>query len=136
MVMFMNESPDGGMWVKVEKSKQKQAIVALERIYKTAMPYSIFQYDFLDQLNARQYVQEQRWHKVVTIATTLSFIICCLGLFGLAHLSTSRRIKEIGIRSLLGATSSQIVALLSADFLQLVSHRLCYCCPYFLDRDE
>ncbi|HET9278020.1 MAG TPA: FtsX-like permease family protein, partial [Flavitalea sp.] len=47
-------------------------------------------------------------------------IICCLGLFGLAHLSTSRRVKEIGIRKVLGASSAHIVALLSADFLKLV----------------
>ena len=120
MVMYMNEVPDGGIWVKVQKSKQKQAIAALERIYKGAMPNAIFQYDFLDELNAKQYMQEQRWHKVVTIATILSFIICCLGLFGLAHLSTNRRVKEIGIRKVLGASSAHIVALLSTDFLKLV----------------
>ena len=65
-------------------------------------------------------MQEQRWQKVISIATILSFIICCLGLFGLAHLSTNQRIKEIGIRKVLGATVSQIVALLSGDFLKLV----------------
>ena len=120
IVMYMNEWPDGGIWIKFEKSKQKEAIGALQRMYKAAMPNSVFAYDFLDELNARQYVQEQRWHQVVTIATILSFIICCLGLFGLAHLSTSRRTKEIGIRKVLGASSEHIVALLSSDFLKLV----------------
>src|SRR6185503_1293777 len=96
MVMYMNEWPDGDMWVKFEKSKQKEAMAALERIYKKAMPGAVYQYDFLDALNARQYLQEQRWQKVISIVTTLSFVICCLGLFGLAHLSTNRRIKEIG----------------------------------------
>ena len=108
------------MWVKFEKSKQKEAMAALERIYKKAMPNAIYQYNFFDELNARQYLQEQRWQQVISIATILSFIICCLGLFGLAHFSTNQRIKEIGIRKVLGASVSQIVALLSGDFLKLV----------------
>lgn len=120
MAMFMNETPDGGIWIKFEKSKQRQAMAVFERIYKTAMPNTIYHFDFLDQMNAKQYQQEQRWHKVISIATTLSFLICCLGLFGLAHLSTHRRIKEIGIRKVLGASSRQIVTLLSGDFIKLV----------------
>jgi putative ABC transport system permease protein len=120
MVMYMNEWPDGGMWVKFEKPKLKEAMAALERIYKKGMPNAVYQYNFLDELNAKQYLKEQRWQKVISVATALSFIICCLGLFGLAHLSTNRRIKEIGIRKVLGASVSQIVALLSSDFLKLV----------------
>jgi putative ABC transport system permease protein len=120
MVMYMSEWPDGGMWVKFEKSKQKEAMAALERIYKKAMPNAVYGYDFLDQLNARQYLQEQRWQQVISVATALSFVICCLGLFGLAHLSTNQRIKEIGIRKVLGASVSQIVRLISGDFLKLV----------------
>jgi len=120
MAMYMNEFPDGGVWVKFEKSKQKEAMAALERIYKKAMPSAVYHYNFLDELNAKQYVQEQRWQKVVSVATILSFIVCCLGLFGLAHLSTNQRIKEIGIRKVLGASVSEIVTLLSGDFLKLV----------------
>jgi len=120
MAMYMNEFPDGGMWVKFEKSKQKEAMAALERIYKKTMPSAVYQYNFLDELNAKQYVQEQRWQKVVSVATILSFIVCCLGLFGLAHLSTNQRIKEIGIRKVLGASVSEIVTFLSRDFLKLV----------------
>ncbi len=120
MVMYMSEWPDGGIWVKFEKAKQKEAMAALEHIYKKAMPNAVYQYDFLDELNARQYLQEQRWQQAISVATTLSFIICCLGLFGLTHLSTNLRIKEIGIRKVLGASVSQIVGLLSGDFLKLV----------------
>lgn len=120
MVMYMSETPDGGMWVKFEKSKQKEALAAMERIYKKAIPGAVYRNNFLDELNARQYVQEQRWQQVISIATMLSFIVCWLGLFGLAHLATNRRIKEIGIRKVLGASISQVVALLSVDFLKLV----------------
>jgi len=120
MLMYATEVPDGGIWVRFDKSKQKAAMAALERIYKYAMPGSVYQYNFLDELNAAQYVQEQRWQKAINVATVLSFIICCLGLFGLAHLSTDRRIKEIGIRKVLGASVGNIVTLMSVDFLKLV----------------
>lgn len=120
MIMYMKEWPDGNMWIKFEKSRQKEAMAAIEQIYKKAMPATIYQYNFLDELNARQYLQEQRWQKVISIATILSFIICCLGLFGLAHLSTHQRTKEIGIRKVLGASVSQIVRMLSGSFLKLV----------------
>jgi putative ABC transport system permease protein len=120
MVMYTAEVPDGGVWIRFDKSKQKEAMAAVERIYKNAMPGSVYQYNFLDELNARQYVQEQRWQQVVSVATILAFIICCLGLFGLAHLSTDRRVKEIGIRKVLGASVTNIVALISIDFLKLV----------------
>jgi putative ABC transport system permease protein len=120
MLMYMKETPDGGIWIKIERTKQKQALAAVERIYKTAMPGAVYNFNFLDELDAMQYMQEQRWQKIISIATVLSFIVCCLGLFGLAHLSTSRRIKEIGIRKVLGATVSQVVVLLSGDFLKLV----------------
>lgn len=120
MLMYMTASPDGGMWIKYDKPRQKEAMAALERIYKKAMPNAVFQYNFLDELNARGYLQEKRWQIAISIATAISFIICCLGLFGLAHLSTNQRIKEIGIRKVLGASVGQVVRLLSVDFLKLV----------------
>jgi len=120
MVMYASEVPDGGIWIRFNQAKQKEAMVAIERIYKRAMPGAVYQYNFLDELNAQQYIQEQRWQQVVSIATILAFIICCLGLFGFAHLSTNQRTKEIGVRKVLGASVGQIVILLSRDFLKPV----------------
>jgi putative ABC transport system permease protein len=84
------------------------------------MPSALFEYGLMDAMNAKDFYKEQQWQKVVTIGTILSFIICWLGLFGLAHLSTYQRIKEIGIRKVLGASVSQIVALLAGGFIRLV----------------
>ena len=120
MVMYMNDNYDGSLLVKLDRSRQQQGIAATEHIYRSAIPDAAFQYNFLDDLNARQYFQEQRWQKIINIATLLSFTVCCLGLFGLAHLSTARRVKEIGIRKVLGASVSQIIAALSFNFLKLV----------------
>ena len=120
IVMYLKEVPDGGVWVKAEKMKQQEAMTALARVYKAAMPDAVYEYKFLDELNASQYLQEHRWQQIISAAVVLAFLICSLGLFGLAHLSTQRRVKEIGIRKVLGATATQVVALLSRDFLKLV----------------
>lgn len=121
LVMYMTEVPDGGIWIRFDKAKQKEALAAIEKIAKAAIPAAAFQFAFLDELNAKQYVQEQRWQQVVGIASVLSFVICCLGLLGLAHLAAHQRAKEIGVRKVLGASVAQIVTLISHDFLKLVA---------------
>ncbi len=120
MVMIMSDWYGDNILVKIEKSKQKEAIAALESTYKKAMPTAVFQYDFMDEINAKEYLQEQRGQKIISVATGLSILICCLGLFGMAHLATNQRMKEIGIRKVLGASVTTIVSLLSKDFLKLV----------------
>ena len=120
MIMFMKKNPDGDIWIKVDQVNMQKAIVALEKIYKRAMPSALFEYGLMDEMNAKDFFKDQQWQKVITIGTSLSFIICWLGLFGLAHLSTYQRIKEIGIRKVLGATISQIVVLLTGGFIKLV----------------
>ena len=120
MVMIVCNWFSSGIWVRIEKSKQQQALTAIKNAYQKAMPASYFQYSFLDELNEKEYVQEQHWQKIISIATVLSILICCLGLFGLAHLAAQQRVKEIGIRKVLGASVKSIVSLLSKDFLLLV----------------
>lgn len=120
MVLFMKRVPDGGMWVKFKTARQGEAMAAVERIYKQIMPDAPYEYGFLDEMNAQQYRQEARWQRVISIATVISFVVCCLGLFGLAHLSAHQRTKEIGIRKTLGASVQQMVVLLSGSFLKLV----------------
>ncbi len=85
------------------------------------MPDAVFTYNFLGEQNAKQYKQEQQWQKLVNIATILSLIICCFGLLGMARLSINQRIKEIGVRKVLGATVSQILTLHTTNFLKLRS---------------
>jgi putative ABC transport system permease protein len=119
-VLFMTPGERGGIWLKVEKSRQPEAIHAFEKIYRKAMPDASYEYGFLDELNAREYEQEQRWQKIIGFTTGVSIVICCLGLFGLMHLAAQQRTKEIGIRKVLGASVSSIVLLLSKEFLQLV----------------
>jgi putative ABC transport system permease protein len=92
----------------------------LEKAYKVAAPQAVYAYHFLDESNAKQYERERRWDRVIGVATTLSIVICCLGLFGLAHLAANQRVKEIGIRKVLGASVVDVMVFLSVGFLKLV----------------
>ncbi|MEP7373274.1 MAG: ABC transporter permease [Chitinophagaceae bacterium] len=129
MVMFVSDWASGGIWIRIEKGRQQKALAAIEAAYKKAMPTALFQYNFLDELNAKEYIQEQRWQRIIGVATVLSIVICCLGLFGLAHLAAQRRIKEIGIRKVLGASVTSIASLLTKDFLRLVVTSLLIASP-------
>lgn len=120
MVMLMCDWDSQGIWVRIDKRNQQRALRLIEAAYKKAMPTALYEYSFLDELNEKAYAQEQRWQRIIIIATIVSVIICGLGLFGLAHLAARRRIKEIGIRKVLGATVGNITSLLTRDFLRLV----------------
>ena len=87
--------------------------------------------------NANRYAEEVRWRDIITYASFLAIIVSSLGLFGLAHLATQQRIKEIGIRKVLGASLSQIVLLLNSDFAKLVLISVVLASPaayYFIDQ--
>lgn len=96
------------------------AIAQIEKDWKAIYPDEDFTYRFMDDSIARFYKAEQDTAKLLNWATGLSILISCLGLLGLAIHSTNQRTKEIGVRKVLGATVSQIVALLSVDFVQLI----------------
>ena len=92
----------------------------LKRAWQVVAPNQDFEYHFLDESLASAYEQEQKSATVVKIASALSIFIACMGLFGLATLTVTRRTKEIGVRKVLGANALQLVRLLSKDFLVLV----------------
>jgi putative ABC transport system permease protein len=98
-----------------------QAVIAgVEKTFKEFFPGNAFQYSFLSDTYNRQYKDDTRFGKVITIFTGLGIIISCLGLIGLSSYTAAQRTKEIGIRKTLGATTSSIVTLLGYDFVKLV----------------
>lgn len=95
----------------------------VERIkgsWKSFAPDAPFDYSFMDEEFNALYRSEQRMGKVFSIFTVLSIFVACLGLFGLSVFTAERRKKEMGVRKVLGASATQIVALLSGNFLKLV----------------
>src|SRR5688500_10118796 len=80
-------------------------IAALKKAWKTVAPNQEFEYQFLDESIAALYRQEERTSTIVKLASALSIFIACMGLFGLATLTVTRRTKEIGVRKVLGAST-------------------------------
>ncbi len=118
-VMF-NAAPQPRISVLLKAGNLSDNIAILKQAWAAAAPGQDFDYKFLDETIAAQYQQEQRTNLIVQIASGLSIFIACMGLFGLATLSVVKRIKEIGIRKVLGAGVGSIVRLLSVDFVMLV----------------
>lgn len=97
-----------------------EVIAAIQQVWKKVNPDAPFEYYFLDDRIQQQYESEMKLGALVTAATGLAVIIACLGLSGLVSFSANQRTKEIGIRKVMGASSRQVVALLSRDFITLV----------------
>ena len=98
----------------------KTAISKMEAAWHEVYPNEDFDYRFVNESIARFYKSEQNTGKLLQWATGLSVLISCLGLLGLAIYTSNQRTKEIGIRKVMGATVTQIVVLLSADFMKLI----------------
>jgi len=107
--------------VRMRAGNMQDNIDILRKAWLAVAPGQEFEYHFLDDRLAIAYTQEQKSAVVVRIASALSIFIACMGLFGLATLTVSRRTKEVGIRKVLGASTFQLVQLLSKEFLLLVA---------------
>ena len=110
----------GTILVRTEAGKTKETIAGLARISKDLNPDFTFSYQFSDQEYARLYNSEQVVSKLSNYFAFLAIFISCLGLLGLAMFTAEQRLKEIGIRKVLGATVGSLFALLSSEFLILV----------------
>lgn len=106
--------------LRVEGGDLRSVVDLLETTWSTVAPDLPFEFYFLDDAIDAQYRQEERLSRIIATAAVLAVLIACLGLFGLAALTVVRRRKEIGVRKVLGATISDVVVLLSRDFVTLV----------------
>jgi len=96
------------------------ALAKAESIFKKYNPQYPFEYAFADDSYAKKFKEQQRTGVLAMLFAGLTIFISCLGLFGLASYTAESRIKEIGVRKVLGASVSSVTALLSKDFLMLV----------------
>ncbi len=106
--------------LKIDTRHADEAINHLTKIWKAAVPDIPLEYAFVDESIAKQYGSEQKTEGIFYAFAGLSLLIACLGLFGLTIFVTERKVKEIGIRKVLGASVTGIVGLLSGDFIKLV----------------
>jgi putative ABC transport system permease protein len=106
--------------VRINGANVKDAVSNVEATWKKINPDQPFEYQFLDDHFADLYHADQAVSKVVGILAGLAILISCLGLFGLSSYAAEKRVKEIGIRKVMGASVSNITAMLSKDFMWLV----------------
>lgn len=112
--------PWGTILVRSKPGETKQAIESLERVCKQVNPQIPFTYQFSDLEFDKLYRSEQVVSRLANYFALLAVFISCLGLFGLATYTAAQRTREIGIRKVLGASVTNVTALLSGDFIKLV----------------
>ena len=107
-------------FVRIQAGDPSAILLSIESDWKKLQPELPFTYSFLDEDVDRFYKSEKRWGKIVGWAGGISIFLACLGLYGLIALAAVNRIKEVGIRKVLGASIGSIAALLSKEYLKLV----------------
>lgn len=105
---------------RIEAGKEQETIVAIKEFHNKFNPGFEFDYKFQDEQYAKLYSAELQVATLSRYFAGFAILISCLGLFGLAAFTAERRIKEIGIRKVLGSTASNIVFLLTKDFTGMV----------------
>src|SRR5699024_7972666 len=113
-------SPVEYLFVRVKTNNLSKSIQDVEEIWKRINPQAGISPSYLDENTEKLYRSEQRMGHIVISAAIITILISCMGLFALALLSINKRVKEIGIRKVLGSSVSNIVILISRDFLKLV----------------
>ncbi|HVX49677.1 MAG TPA: FtsX-like permease family protein [Chitinophagaceae bacterium] len=112
-ILLQQQNQAGTVW--------KTGIAKIEQAFKQVYPEDDFSYTFFDDSIAKYYTQEKNISRLLMWSTGLTVFISCLGLLGLVIYITNQRTKEIGIRKIVGATVTQIITLLSKDFLKLIA---------------
>jgi putative ABC transport system permease protein len=106
--------------VKIAGDELKSTVDAIEAKYNSFSPEYPFDYQYLDDIFDRAYQTEIKTSRLINWFAGLTILVACLGLYGLASYRVEQRIKEVGIRKVLGASVLKILALLSKDFLKLL----------------
>ncbi len=123
LLLFKPKNPNffGRISIKIGGNNIPAALSHIENTWKKFLPETPYQYTFLDENFEKLYKAEEKQKTILTIFACIAIFIACLGLFGLSAFAITQRIKEIGIRKVLGASIGSIVQLLSKDFLILVA---------------
>jgi len=129
-VFFLNKGAGSAVLLKINpKVSASQAIDKITPVFKRFNPEQPFEYNFVDQEYAKKFGNEQRIGKLAAFFASLAILISCLGLFGMASFMAEQRIKEIGVRKVLGASVFNLWRLLSTDFIVLVTVSLLVASP-------
>jgi putative ABC transport system permease protein len=119
-LVFQNGPFFSRISVKLSGTNTQGGIEAISRVWQEFMPNRPFEYDFLSMQYKNLYESEQKQSQLFIVFAGLAILIACLGLFGLATFNAAQRVKEIGIRKVLGASIPSILGLLSREIVILI----------------
>ena len=119
LALFLGKD-NGNISVRISSGDVPNAVAQIKNKWKTMAPSHPFDYSFMDDDFNKLYTAEQRTGNIFITFAILAILIACLGLFGLVTYAAEQRIREIGIRKVLGASVSNVAGMLSSDFLKLV----------------
>ncbi|HSF55995.1 MAG TPA: FtsX-like permease family protein, partial [Algoriphagus sp.] len=134
--LMMVYNPYYSLILKVDNRDIPGLLTDMEQTWAGFNSGEAFHYAFLDELYNETYIQEAKMGSFLTVLALMTIFVACLGLFGLVTFTAEQRIKEIGIRKVLGSTVSQIVGMLAKDFVKLVVISLVIAFPagyFFMD---
>ncbi len=137
MIIFIEPKMYAMMAVKISPAHPEETVRSLKETWNSVLPFADFNYRYMEDAYHSLYRTEEKTGKLITIFTGLALFVSCLGLFGLASFMTTKRVKEIGIRKVLGGTTGGITVLLSRQFTQWVIFSNIFAWPiayYLLNR--
>jgi ABC-type antimicrobial peptide transport system permease subunit len=121
MLVYFDPRNSNSINIRLKSSvKPQAALKAIEKIFIKYNPAVPFDYKFVDEEFGKKFLTEDLISRITNIFAGLAIFICCIGLAGLASFTIEKRIREIGIRKVMGATLQQLLLLISKDFLKLV----------------
>jgi putative ABC transport system permease protein len=131
VVFFIDYGWVGTVTIKLKSGlSTSNALAKIGPVFKKLNPASPFEYSFVDEDYGKKFWAENRIGKLAAIFSVLAVFISCLGIFGLALFVAERRTKEIGVRKVLGATVSNLWAMLSKEFILLVAVSFLIASPF------
>jgi putative ABC transport system permease protein len=135
--MMMVNNPHGGLILRTRAADLPGLLADLERQWKAFHVEEPFSYALLNELYNETYLAEAKMGNIMELFGALTIVVACLGLFGLVTFAAEQRVKEVGIRKVLGANAGEVVTLLSRDLVVLVVISFCIAFPlgyYLMDQ--
>lgn len=117
--MNFNDNLNPKFSLKVESNNLAGTLNEIKETWQALAPEEAFSFTFMDENLNQQYLAESKLSNIISLATLLAILVACLGLFGIATLTIAQRTKEIGVRKVLGASTSNIVLMINKNFAAL-----------------
>jgi putative ABC transport system permease protein len=119
-LQIRNEPDVAHLCIRFYPGDISKALSSVEEVFEKHAPGFAFNYDFYDEWMQAMYAQEEKRAQSIRLLSLVAILLSCMGLFGMAQYAARRRIREIGIRKVNGATEGQIVGMLNLDFLKWI----------------